>query len=471
MSKLAPGDFLLDSFPNMTVKGPMTGEGGPLILDSELEPVWFYPVGTGVVSTDLEQETYQGKPVLLWSQGIVGATGALRSGQVVVVDQHYRKVATLEAQGPAGCTGTTCWIISLHDAVINGANIWVTVYRDVPNQSLVAYGGPPAGTVYDGGIQEYNLKTGALEYTWDALNPGGTPNVPLSQSEQPAPPPTAPAGTVWDAYHLNSVQVLPGNQMLVSIRNTWAAYLIDTATNRIVWTLGGKASSFTIPSSARFAWQHQVQLLPDHEVTLFDDDCCGLLAGGKLAPANGPSTGMVLKLNLAEHTASAVGLYSHAPSLAAAFLGSMSLLPNGNALVGWGSLPYFSEYSKAGAQLLDVVWPGKDLSYRALFTNAWVGTPYYPPSAAVRTAGGRATVYASWDGATEVSAWRVLAGSSANRLNVVAIEPKTGFETAIGLKRSYPAYKVIALDANGRAIGSSGVFPNKKAAPPLPGSY
>src|SRR5437588_10418445 len=41
--KLAPGYFLTANFPNITTATPMTGQGGPLILDSHLRPVWFDP--------------------------------------------------------------------------------------------------------------------------------------------------------------------------------------------------------------------------------------------------------------------------------------------------------------------------------------------------------------------------------------------------------------------------------------------
>ena len=268
-SKLAPGYFLLDNFPNLTVPGSLTGEGGPLIMDSKLQPVWVLPIGTDVTSTNLRQQTYNGKPVLTFWKGVVTNTGASTSGEVDIVDQHYRNVARVKAIAP--------WIISVHDAVISGGNVWVTVYRIVPGQDLSAFGGSAAGVVYDSGVQEYNIKTGKLVYTWDALNPGGTPNIPLSESEQPAPPAAAPPGTPWDAYHINSIQLLPGNQMLVSMRNTWAAYLVNTKTNQTIWTLGGKASSFKVPANAvlRVAAQRadappqpglavQRQLLRDH---------------------------------------------------------------------------------------------------------------------------------------------------------------------------------------------------------------
>jgi hypothetical protein len=461
-SKLAKGDFLVDNFPNLTATGPMTGEGGPLMLDSKLQPVWFLPIGTDVTSTNLKQQSYNGKPVLTYWQGVVTSTGASTSGQVDIVDQHYRHVATIKATAP--------WIISVHDAVISGQNIWVTVYRTVPNTDLSAEGGSSTGILYDSGVQEYNIKTGKLEYTWDAAD-----HIPLSQSEQAAPPPAA-AANPWDAYHINSIQLLPGNEMLVSLRNTWAAYLINTKTSQTIWTLGGKASSFKVASNAAFAWQHDAQMLPHNQVSLFNDNCCEITGPGAFAKPNGASGGLVLNLNTSAHTASLAASYTHKNRpLDPAFLGSMNVLPNGNALVGWGSQPYFSEYSKSGQLLLDAIWPGKDLSYRAGFTGNWVGTPFFPPSgAARRVKGGKVTVYASWDGDTQVTSWKVLAGSNANKLTVVASHAKTGFETAIRPPKNAKLFKVQAFDAKGHLLRTSKAFsvPSGNSLPlPPPGSY
>jgi len=464
-SKLAKGNILVDNFPNLTQTGPMTGEGGPLILDSKLQPVWFLPIGTNVTSTNLEQQTYKGKPVLTYWKGVVTNTGASTSGEVDIVDEHYRHVATVKAPAASG------WIISVHDAVISGPNLWVTVYRNVSNTDLSAEGGSPTGILYDAGVQEYNIKTGKLEYTWDAKD-----HVPLTQAQQHAPPAAVGTTTPWDAYHINSIQLLPGNQMLVSLRNTWAAYLINTKTSQTIWTLGGNASSFKVASNAAFAWQHDVQMLPHNQVSLFNDNCCAITGPGLFGPRNGASGGLVLNLNTRAHTASLAASYTHSkPPLDPAFLGSMSVLSNGNALVGWGSNPYFSEYSKHGQLLLDAKWPGKDLSYRALFTDKWVGTPSFPPSgAARRVKGGKVVVYASWDGDTQVTSWKVLAGSNANKLPVVASHAKTGFETAIRPPKNAKFFKVQAFDAKGHLLRTSKAFSVAKgnALPtPPPGGY
>ena len=149
----------------------------------------------------------------------------------------------------------------------------------------------------------------------------------------------------------------------------------------------------------------------------------------------------------------------------------METLPGNNALVGWGSSPYFSEYSQSGKLLLDAKWPGPDLSYRALFSSNWVGKPFFAPSGAIKRKNGKPTVYASWDGATQVVAWKVLGGPNVKHLTVVATKRKLAFESTIRLKRGYKVYKVEAIDAKGHVLGKSGVFPKHKAPASLPGSY
>ncbi len=368
-------------------------------------------------------------------------------GAVVVFNEHYQRIATVKARAP--------WSTDLHDASIVGGDIWITVIRSV-KENLTRYGGPRDGQVIDVGLQEFSLSTGQLIRTWDALNPGGKPNVPLSASEEPAGsgPNVGSGPGVWDAYHLNSVQALPGGDLLVSMRNTWSVYLIDPVKDRIIWTLGGKYSTFSIGSGATFAWQHDARLVNPAgagqgqavQLTLFDDDNGG--------PTQKPSAGLILSLDTATHHATLVHAYRHHPPLSAGILGSMQVLPGGNALVGWGSQPYFSEYSRSGSLLLDARWPGSATSYRTLFTDTWVGTPRYSPRGAAR--GKR--VYASWNGATQVAKWEVLAGSTAGRLKVVATRARSGFETAITLSHTYGTYEVRALEAGGLTLGTSKPF-------------
>ena len=435
---LARGYILLTNFYDITSR-PMIGQSGPLILNSRLQPVWFRPVPKDVVATNLEAQTYHGKPVLTWWQGVVTDTGATTSGEDVIVNQHYQVVATLKGQDG--------WTITMHELVIDGDHAWVTANKDVP-MDLSRYGGTSEGVLDDSAVQEYDIATGKLLYTWDALG-----HVPLSSSYTQPPS----NGFPWDAYHVNSLQLVGADDFLVSMRNTWAAYLVNAKTGQVQWQLGGKHSSFTVPRQAAFQWQHDVRLHTGGLVTMFNDNCCQITgAGTYLAPA-GPSAGLELQLHPASRTVSLVARYVHPNRYSAAYMGNMQLLANGNVFIGWGEQPNFSEYTKSGKLLLDGTFPGPDDSYRALVAN-WAGDPNYPPNAAARQAKGGATIYASWNGATDVAAWRVLAAKGAGQLRPVARAEKSGFETAIALKGAFSRFQVQALDAQGAVIGSSRTF-------------
>jgi hypothetical protein len=439
-AELAPGYIFMTSFYDLNYP-PMTGQSGPLILDNHLQPIWFRSVPESVVAANLSLQSYQGKPALAWWQGKVTNTGATESGKDVVVNEHYQTIGTV--------TGKDGWTLTLHEIALRGNDVWVTANKDIP-RNLSRYGGAYNGALIDSAVQEYNLKTGKLLYNWDALD-----HIPLSQSQASLPT----NGFPWDAYHVNSLQVFANGTFLVSMRDTWAAYLVTAKTGRIQWTLGGRHSSYTFGPGADFQWQHDVVLQPHSIVTMFDDHCCQLTGGGTYVPATGPSRGLELRLDPHTHTASLAAQYGASRNDHSDYMGDVEPLANGNVFVGWGSQPYLSEYSHSGKLLLDAYFPGSDLSYRSTIQQ-WVGLPLSPPAGAALRAGGTTTVYASWNGATRVAAWKVLAGSSSGPLVASAHAPRSGFETSIRVPHAAgdDRFEVEALDASGKVLGTSKPF-------------
>ena len=442
--QLAPGYIFTTNFYNLNYP-PLVGQSGPLILDDKLQPVWFRPVAEKQVASNLSLQTYEGKPSLAWWQGVVTSTGSTESGEDVVVNQHYQTVARIR--------GKDGWKLTLHAMVISGEDIWVTANKNIA-KNLSSYGGAYNGALIDSAVQEYNLKTGKLLFSWDALQ-----HIPLGDSRATVPT----NGFPWDAYHVNAIDLTGNRSFLVSMRNTWAAYMVNIKTGQIEWTLGGKHSSFKFGRGAEFQWQHDVALgaggHSDLTITVFDDHCCQLTGGGTSVPPTGPSRGLVLKLNQSTHVATLEAQYGNREGFKSEYMGDTQPLANSNTFIGWGSAPYFTEYSPAGKLLLEAEFPGSDLSYRTM-VEPWVGLPLTDPAGAARQADGKTTVYASWNGATQVVAWRVLAGAGAgaSRLSVVATTAKTGFETAIPAPASYKSFRVQALDAAGRVIGTSRPF-------------
>ena len=64
-------------------------------------------------------------------------------------------------------------------------------------------------------------------------------------------------------------------------------------------------------------------------------------------------------------------------------------------------------------------------------------------------------MYASWNGATDVSRWQVLAGASSDDLKPLETVERTGFETAIELKTDANFFQVKALGPAGAEKASA----------------
>jgi hypothetical protein len=133
--------------------------------------------------------------------------------------------------------------------------------------------------------------------------------------------------------------------------------------------------------------------------------------------------------------------------------GNVQVLPNGNVFVGWGSEPFLSEFSEDGELLFHAAFAPWGESYRA-FRLPWSGRPDDDPT--VTTEGGRGdkvTLYASWNGATDVASWQVFAGPGPEELELVDSVPRHGFETVIEVATTEPYVGVRAEDRSGGPMG------------------
>src|SRR5437763_1788574 len=195
------------------------------------------------------------------------------------------------------------------------------------------------------------------------------------------------------ADHLltSSHQLRPGGALLRPARNAGAVYDSSRATGRVLWTLGGKNSSFRMRKGTNLYWQHDAQLHPGGLLSLFADG----------AKPKEESESRALEINVDVHSmrASLKRAYTHSPPLLASAEGNVQLLPNGNVLVGWGTAPAFSDYTPSGKQIRDGLFTPPNDSYRA-YRSPWRAQPTSPPAISVdHGTSGQVTVYASWNGA------------------------------------------------------------------------
>ena len=214
----------------------------------------------------------------------------------------------------------------------------------------------------------------------------------------------------------------------------------------MLWRLNGKNSNFAMGKGTRFYWQHHARPHGNEVLSLFDDGA---------APAEETvSRGLVLNLDETAMTCTLKRSVSH-PGVLSVAEGSLQLLGDGAMLVGFGAEPYFSRFSAQGELLVDGHFPKDVTSYRA-FVADFATVPTGKPAVAVGSAAnGNHIVYVSWNGATEVVAWRAFAGAKSSTLLAAATADWADFETAVTVNNAGPYFQVAALDSAGCELGRS----------------
>ncbi|HTW10265.1 MAG TPA: arylsulfotransferase family protein [Acidimicrobiales bacterium] len=404
---------------------------GLMILEASGELVWFKPLpGANEVPFNFRVQMYNGSPTLTWFQGsVIDAHGM---GRYVLADNTYQQVGEVVA------TGYPC---DLHEFIITPEG---TALHSVYDDTSVAKDGV---AVFVGHAQEVDIATNELLFDWSSYPEVG---FELSYARM--------GHSYYDYFHINSIDLWPGAQrnLLISSRNTSAVYLVDRQTKRIIWRLGGKRSDFSMGIGAAFWFQHDARALADGSgLSLFDDasaPCPETMASGK-----------VLELDMSAMNATLKNRYLHTDGpFSTPSQGNCQLLPNGGHVVGWGFQPFFSVYAPSSGDelgapmVLDGRFPDGAASYRS-FLFDWVGNPPQSEMALVvkpADVAGHFTAWVSWNGATEVVAWRVNGGGSPTSLSPLALSEKIGFETAIDFVADGAQYfDVDALDVAGNAIG------------------
>ena len=422
--------------PGYMFAAPYAGHGpsGPMIFDEAGNMVWFHPLPKGVEGANLQVQQYEGKPVLTWWQGRITPQG-FGQGEEIIDDSTYTQIGHVLAGNG--------YLADLHEFQIrsNGTAL-LTVLHPI-ECNLSAYGGPAVGAVTDSIFQEVDLRTGLVRREWHSLD-----HVTPAESFSPA------AGTsrAWpqDYFHMNSVDQVAGGQTLISARNTWALYVLNTATGQITSRIGGRHSSVRLAAGAATAFQHDATVQPNGTITVFDNGAEPLI--------HKQSRAIVLAVDSSRGTATArlVAQYLHPQPLSSGSQGDVQVLPNGDIFVGWGSSPTSRSSARAGRSCIDAHMHGSYQSYRT-YRFPWTGAPAEAPAAAVSTAGAGSplTVHASWNGDTRTAAWTVLAGPSPGQLEPVATAARTGFETSVNTPGPAAYVAVEALDSSGNVLGVS----------------
>lgn len=453
-----------------------TASYGPQIIDSNGELIWYGNETITKRAMDLHVCDYKDSNTgdhLCLHDATPIQQGGHSSGLIRFFDNTYTEIDSYNGSG--------CLIPpDIHDLNTpngrGGSFFLQDVYQTVP-ANLSAFAGPEYGYALSGCFQEIRFEDRAVLFQWCSLDYVSLDDTYLyiPQTANRAHNLITGDGSLnapWDYFHINAIGKNAEGDYLVSSRHTDTIFKVAGLTSTtghapgaIVWRLGGKHNDFSMLGGLNFSRQHTVRFhsttSTETQLTIFDN-----ASDGEYRSAQA-SSGMWITLNNVSMTASLTHQYlSPGNNLSVSSQGQLQKLLNGNVFIGWGALPYYSEYTLEGDLLLHAHFgaAGADYmqSYRA-WKYDWIGYPTEPPALflyARNCSTFQLSAYVSWNGATEVSWWRIYTSAYiAGPFQKLAIGDvtKTGFETSVIISEAQPArYAYVeGLDLAGNVLGTS----------------
>ncbi|PNS17784.1 hypothetical protein CAC42_3179 [Sphaceloma murrayae] len=464
-----------------TPASPKMPRANPIMLDvNDMSVVWYGPRMNWETLGSTVQECNNTKYITFWSGA--GAEG-WKEGQYYLLDENYNVKWNVSGQGDFQYADAHELYLTPQCTAI------FTAYQDRPLN--VTMGNYTSEYLLDSYFQEIDIATGNIIFQWNASAHldiyDSYWNASIRQEGH-----SHDDGFDW--FHINSVQKDRKGNYLVSSRHMHAIYYISGHTGNLIWQLGGKKNMFKDLSdgyATDFSWQHHARWV-DHDMTqlsFFDNRNTGWHKDERLYV----SRGVIVSLDYDLRTVKLEHQYLSTTSARVYREGSMQVLQDSpsprNVLVGFGMEPHFTEYSENGTVLWDVIFSpvGKNRwspdNYRFLKVN-WTGAPLSMPKIApgptptyiydnntnsfnipLTDNSGAAltndTAYFSWNGATEVKSWVVLASNTSADLSMKdfwAELPRSGFETSCFVGAGTRFVTVLAINKTDDVIGQSGIM-------------
>ncbi|KAK9780354.1 putative ASST-domain-containing protein [Seiridium cardinale] len=464
-------------------------QASPLILDANDLTAVYINRSFPLVFNVRVQENYGKKYLTFYGDKLVA--NGLGDGFCHVYDTSYREVYKVGAQYLKVKA-------DLHECELTGhGTVIVTAYETGRSRAPPGLASTHTTLIRESIFQEIDLETNKALFTWRASE-----HVDIYDSYEGHNSP-------WDFFHINTIEKTADGNYLVSARHMHSIYLVNGQTGDVMWTMGGQKNEFVelppedgVLSSnpvLTFAWQHHTRFYNNGknngenrtEMTFFDNHQKDHNEYGCTANC---SRGLHVRLDTESNpkTVQLIQEYQHPAGLLSQSQGSMQILDNGNAFIGWGRNPSFTEHTPDGKAVLDVQfspWLSKATADHALdnyraYKQDWAATPYWPPEVAAKTYKDAVTAYVSWNGATKVKGWVLVsipprvsasrwkyanlgeikyASDSEDGLtsadSVVARVSRSGFETEVPLGHLNASYlRAEAINRHNTVIGSTGIL-------------
>ncbi|MCJ1405252.1 hypothetical protein MMC11_008479 [Xylographa trunciseda] len=404
----------------------------PLIMSDDGQLIWNGPVQSfPKAALGFQAQKLGNSKVLTYWNGISDNVSQQRGyGAISILDDTYTEIHHVSLDRGSFVTtdnATYDSYLDVHEDFITDRETIIVVATNVTRADLSSVGGPKNGWILDCLLYEIDIKTNEVRFSWSAYE--HIRDIPFNQSLYPLHGTGYNQSVPWNYFVMNSVQLF-GDNYIISSRYYCSVYSVNSEGN-LNWHLQGQTGGdFHLESGTQFCYQHDVRAESSESNGLLlhmhnnkNDD---------LGASVGPTTGLLLSLDLESRQAAAVSSFSNPKDqIYSLFMGSYQPLNEGHVFLGHGYIPQVVEFDATGTEVYAATFGNVNttFSYRA-FRQAWLGQPNtLPDTFACAMGNGTTAVYMSWNGATAYTEWAIYGGKSADSLYMMDVVDRTGFET------------------------------------------
>lgn len=458
-------------FPDTTSEQHGPRQAGPYIFHDNGDLVWSGYGIYSIWSTNFQAGRWNGRDVLFSFEGDHNIHGH-GHGHTTILDQNYETIRELRAGNHK--------LTDKHEFhIINEKTALIEVYQPVPRNLSLWGASEEQQWIVNSIFQELDIATGELLFEWESLD-----HVTPDEAILPINPGQAGSGynssDAWDYFHINSVDKNDEGDYIISARDACSVHKINGTDGSIIWRLDGRNSSFTLGDNTTFCFQHHARFHPELKteddgdnieiISLYDNSAHGSENDDGSEVHTAPtSSGKIIRLDTEAWTAELIQGFYPPDNLRSKSQGSTQLLPNGNAVVNWGSSGALTEFNSKGEVLFHTYFDSGFLglgveNYRGFRYN-WTGIPHEDPAIIALHNDAGTSIHVSWNGDTETAHWHFYAVTTEPATRTLIGEvPRTSFETSLKISHKVVHAVAEAINADGKIIRSTRIV---KAEPEI----
>jgi|GEM_PF-5916933 len=272
------------------------------------------------------------------------------TAQLVYTNKNLERLDTLKWKNQ--------FKFGFHDAIVlrNGNRLIIGFDPNQIDVSGLVAGGRPDYDILGSFIQEINPE-GKVVFQWRSFD-----NIALTDSYNDL------LVNNNSFSHINSIDEDFDGNFIASFRNLSQIIKINRITGDIMWRMGGKKNDFTYINfnepvgGPQISYQHDVRLLGGGLASVWDN-------GNQFTPKI--TKAKFIQIDEVNRTVTLLREYAHPNKLYSSNQGNVQVLPNGNAMLSWGSANntqtiLFTEIDALGNIVLQGELPKNTANYRVV---------------------------------------------------------------------------------------------------------